>query len=67
VQPGAAETAWAGTHDGLPKLRLKSRPIEGHANQELIKFLAQEYKTSPSRIKLIQGEKSRIKKLEIDI
>ncbi len=54
-------------HDGVPKLRLKSRPVEGHANQELIKFLAQEYKTAPSKIKLIQGAKSRIKKLEIDI
>ncbi len=51
----------------MPKLRLKSRPIEGHANQELIKFLAQEYKISPSKIKLIQGEKSRVKKLEIDL
>ena len=54
-------------HGGVPKLRLKSRPVEGHANQELIKFLAQEYKTAPSKIKLIQGAKSRIKKLEIDI
>jgi len=67
IQPGAAETAWAGTHDGVRKLRLKSRPIDGQANQALINFLAKEYQVSPSRIELIKGEKSRYKTLKINI
>ena len=67
IQPGASQTAWAGMHDGIPKLRLKSRAIEGQANQALIEFLAEEYQVPKFKIVLIKGEKSRYKTIEIHI
>lgn len=42
-------------------MRITSPPIEGRANGEVISFLARLFNVAPSRIKIVQGEKSRIK------
>lgn len=70
IQPGASKTEWAGTfgegESAVPKLRLKSPAVEGKANQALLKFLAEEYDVSVSQVKLIRGEKSRFKTVQIE-
>jgi hypothetical protein len=47
------------------KVKLKSPPVEGKANQELIKLLADYYKIPKSRIEITKGLTSRNKIIKI--
>lgn len=66
LQPGAKEDAlceWMA--DGALKVRVKSKPIEGKANNNLIKLLGKQLKVPKSSIEIIKGEKSRNKTIKI--
>jgi uncharacterized protein (TIGR00251 family) len=47
------------------KLKVSSPPIDGAANKEIQKFLSKEFRTAKSKVRIIQGEKSRYKVLEL--
>lgn len=47
------------------KIRLAAPPVDGEANQELIKFLAKSLSARKSDVTLIHGHKSRLKTVEI--
>ncbi|HET8793678.1 MAG TPA: DUF167 domain-containing protein [Nitrososphaeraceae archaeon] len=47
------------------KLSIKSKPVHGKANQELLKLLSNYFQVSPDKIKIIQGIKSRKKIVHI--
>jgi len=66
IQPNAKQNEVVGLHDNDLKIKIKSRPIDGKANKELIKFLAQQFDIPLSKIKLASGENSRHKILHID-
>ena len=51
--------------DGTLKIRLKAPPVDGKANEELIRFLAQVLLCRKDEIKIIHGHSSRIKLLLI--
>lgn len=53
-------------HDGRPKIRLNAPPVDGAANDELVKFVAKTLKLPKSSVKIISGHASRLKTLEID-
>lgn len=63
VQPGAKKSEIVGMHEGVLKIRLNAPPIEGRANKELLKYVAQLFKVPPSQIVLKRGDKSRHKVL----
>ncbi len=65
IQPGAKQSKIVGRHDGMPKIAIKARPVDGEANAALIEFLADLTKTQRSSIKLVGGHTSRIKRVEI--
>lgn len=65
VQPGAKRTRIAGLHDGIPKIALQARPIDGEANEALIAFLADVGQTSKRSIVLVSGQTSRTKRLSL--
>jgi uncharacterized protein len=50
---------------GSLKVKLKSRPIKGKANEELIKLLAKKYAVSKSQIEIIKGLTSKNKLVKI--
>lgn len=52
--------------DGSLTVKLKSPPVDGKANEELIKLLAEKFKVSKSRIRIKSGLSSRQKLIEID-
>lgn len=66
VQPGAKKTELAGEHGEAIKIRIHAPPVEGKANEELIRYFAKSMGVSSQRITLVRGEKSRSKTLEID-
>lgn len=52
--------------DGTIKIRLKAPPVDGEANEELIKFLSKEWKIPKSNIIIKSGKMSKNKVLIIN-
>lgn len=65
VQPGAKRTGVAGLHGDALKLRLAAPPVEGRANDALIAWLAEVFGVPARQVRLLRGEKSREKVVEI--
>lgn len=53
------------TTDGNFIVRVAARPVEGKANAAIIQALSGHFGIAPTRIRLIGGEKSKIKRFEI--
>lgn len=51
--------------DGSLKVWLKSKPVDGRANEELIEALAKYYKVKKNDIMILKGHTSRNKVVEI--
>lgn len=65
VQPGAKKTAVAGLHGDALKIRLAAPPIEGRANEALLRFVADFFNVPLRHVELIQGGQSRHKRVEV--
>jgi hypothetical protein len=65
VQPGAKQTTVAGLHGEALKIRLAAPPIEGRANEALLRFIADTFKVTLRDVELIQGGQSRHKRVEV--
>ena len=65
IQPGAKRTEFAGRHGDALKIRLAAPPVDGKANEALIKFIAETLKLPKSAVSLKSGQSSRHKVLEI--
>ena len=50
---------------GRFKVYLTAPPVEGKANKALIAFLAEHFKTGKNKVKIVRGERSREKVVEI--
>ncbi len=56
----------AGRHGDAIKIRVKAPPVDGAANEELIRFLAKRLGVPRSSIRLVSGASSRHKRITID-
>lgn len=65
VKPNSQKQKIEEVEDGSLIIALKSPPIAGKANQELIKILAKKYQVSQSQIIIKSGLSSRQKLVEI--
>lgn len=65
VQPGAKRSELAGLHGEALKIRLAAPPVEGRANEALLKFVAQLFDVPPRQVELKQGGQSRHKVVAI--
>jgi uncharacterized protein (TIGR00251 family) len=63
--PRASRSEIAGRHGDAIRIRLSAVPEHGRANQELIRFLAEQVQVPRSKIRLLTGATSRIKVLSI--
>lgn len=52
--------------DGAIVVKVKEKPIEGKANQSVINKLAKMLGIAKSCIRIVSGEKSRVKRISID-
>jgi uncharacterized protein (TIGR00251 family) len=67
VVPRASKNELVGVmSDGSLKVRLMAPPIEGAANEALCALLATVYGLKKRAVRVISGEKSRRKMVEID-
>ena len=65
IQPGAKRTEVAGLHGEALKIRLAAPPIEGRANEALLKFIAESFAVPLRQVELKQGGQSRHKVLAV--
>jgi uncharacterized protein (TIGR00251 family) len=63
--PRAAKNEIQGVYDEALKIRLITPPVDGKANQALIRFLSKALHLSKSQIRILRGETSRNKILRI--
>jgi uncharacterized protein len=65
VQPGASKDAIACIREGYLLIRLCSPPVDGRANDSLVRFVADRLDIPRSSVRIIQGIKNRKKLLEV--
>ena len=65
IQPGAKKTEVAGLHGEALKIRLAAPPVDGKANEALLRFVAETLGLPKSAVSLKSGQTSRRKVLEI--
>jgi hypothetical protein len=66
VVPRSSKEGVAGFEEGVLRIRLNAPPVEGKANEALVRFLAKALGVPKSRISLVAGEKGRNKIVRID-
>ncbi|HWF62231.1 MAG TPA: DUF167 domain-containing protein [Nitrospira sp.] len=63
VQPGSSRTECVGIHGDAIKIRLAARPIDGAANDELIRFIADRCAVPRAHVQICAGSEARRKRL----
>ncbi|WP_461256305.1 DUF167 domain-containing protein [Treponema sp. R80B11-R83G3] len=63
--PGASKTELAGVKDGRLRIRLAAAPEDGKANAELLRFLSKTIDCPKRDLRIVSGEKSRMKVVEL--
>lgn len=66
VQPGARKSEVAGEHGEALKIRLAAPPVEGKANAELLRWLADYLGVPRKAVTLLSGERNRHKIVAVD-
>jgi uncharacterized protein (TIGR00251 family) len=65
VQPRASRDEVAGVIEGALKIRIQAPAVENRANEAVCEYLAMLLKTPKSAVRILGGEHSRVKRVEI--
>jgi len=70
VQPRASRSELAGVYDragkgAAIKIRLAAPPVDGRANDECRRFIAELLRVAPSKIEIVSGQSSREKLIRV--
>ncbi|MFP4182507.1 MAG: DUF167 family protein, partial [Thiohalospira sp.] len=65
VQPRAKNDAIVGPHGDAIRVRITAPPVEGKANDHLIRFLAKRFGVHRRDVTLVSGETGRDKRVRI--
>jgi uncharacterized protein len=66
VQPRAKRTELGGRSEDVYKVRLAAPPVDGKANEELVRYFAERFGVARSAIRIVRGQTSRSKVVEIE-
>lgn len=65
VIPKSSQNKIVGWENDILKIKLMAPPVDGKANEELIKFLAKELKLKKKDLEITSGKTSKFKTIEI--
>jgi uncharacterized protein (TIGR00251 family) len=65
VQPRSSRSRVIGEHDGRLKIQLAAPPVDGEANDALLRFLAAALKVKRADVALLAGETGRRKRVRV--
>jgi uncharacterized protein (TIGR00251 family) len=66
VQPKASQTACVGIYGDALKIRVAAPPVDGAANEELVRFLASELAVPLSAVRIESGAGGRHKRVRLN-
>lgn len=66
VQPRATRTEVAGRHGDAVKIRLAAPPVDGAANEELVRFVAETLRVPRRSVHIAHGLTGRRKTVVVD-
>ena len=67
VTPKSSKTELTGyLPDGTWKVKVAAAPEKGKANRALCEFLAEHFGVAQSRVRILSGETSQLKRIRID-
>ena len=66
AQPRASRSEIVGQHGAALKVRLQAPPVDGAANEALVRLLAESLGVSQRSVRVVAGATSRAKTVEID-
>jgi len=65
VQPRASRDEIVGPQGDRLKLRITAAPVDGKGNQQIMKFLAKEFRVPMSHLTLLSGARGRNKRIGV--
>lgn len=65
VQPGARRSGWVGWFDGIPKIAVTARAVDGAANDAAIAVVADLFEVRRRSVTLVAGHTARTKRFSI--
>ena len=65
IQPRSSKNGVTRMEDGTLKIRLTAPPVDGAANEALVKFLSEALSVSKSQVEIVTGHTSREKRVKI--
>jgi len=65
VSPRASRNAIEGEHQGALKVRVTAPPVDDRANDAVLSLLAERLNVPISAVRIVSGEKSKTKRIEI--
>jgi len=64
VLPRSSKNQIVGFEEGVLKVKVKSAPVDGSANRDLILLLSKCVKIAKEKVEIISGHRSRLKKIK---
>jgi uncharacterized protein len=65
VVPRASRSRIVGEHDGALRVRIAAPPVEGAANEELLRTIAKAFALPTRAVEITGGHTSRLKQLRV--
>jgi uncharacterized protein len=66
VSPRASRTRVMGVHDARLKIQLAAPPVEGKANDELVRFIADTVGIAKAQVEIVSGASSKRKTIKLE-
>jgi hypothetical protein len=66
LRPRGRRDELIGLRDGVVQARVTAPPVDGRANRALCRLIAKRIGVAPSRVRVVHGERSRDKVLEVE-
>jgi uncharacterized protein len=65
VVPRSSRSEVVGEHNGALRIRIAAPPVDGAANEELIRVLAKTFNVSRSAVTIVSGQTGKVKQISI--
>ncbi|HKO03583.1 MAG TPA: DUF167 domain-containing protein [Candidatus Acidoferrales bacterium] len=65
VQPRSGRDAIEGVREGALRVRLTAPPVEGEANEALVRLLASRLNVPKSAVRILSGSRGRMKRIAV--
>ena len=66
VVPRSSRSEVVGEHNGALRVRIAAPPVDGAANEELIRILAKTFDVSRGALKILSGHSGKLKQIGIE-